>query len=159
MTAAGPESAAGDPGCAPCRNSAQRDLPPREWILRTPSWRVAHAFGTSLPGWLVLLPTEHITTLADLTPEAAGDLGPILADLTRALTAVVGCAKTDVLLLAEAEGFAHVHFHVVPRMPDQPDELRGPRIVALLGVDDGSEVAVADRDALALRLRTELAVR
>ncbi|MGI8578349.1 MAG: hypothetical protein ACR2KG_10635 [Nocardioidaceae bacterium] len=33
---------------------------------------------------------------------------------------------------AEAEGFHHVHFHVIPRAADLPRDLRGPDIFELL---------------------------
>ena len=79
-----------------------------------PGWRVAHAFGTSLPGWLVVVPRRHVIALDELTAGEAADLGPLLRALTAAMRAVLGCGKTYVALFAEAEGFEHVHFHVVP---------------------------------------------
>ena len=100
-----------------------------------PRWRVAHASGTSLPGWLVVLPRRHVIALDELTAEEAADLGPLLRALTAALREVLGCSKTYVALFAEAEGFAHVHFHVVPRSPDLDQSLRGPRVFGLLGGD------------------------
>jgi diadenosine tetraphosphate (Ap4A) HIT family hydrolase len=79
-----------------------------------PRWRVAHAFGTSLPGWLAVLPRRHVIALDGLTAEEAADAGPLLRAVTAALREVLGCSKTYAALFAEAEGFAHVHFHVVP---------------------------------------------
>ena len=35
------------------------------------------------------------------------------------------------MLFAEAEGFGHLHVHVVPRMPDFESEALGPRVFAL----------------------------
>ena len=63
---------------------------------------------------------------------------------------MVGCEKTYVALFAEAEGFSHVHFHVVPRMADLDPSLHGPRVFQLLGVGadetmDGAAVDVAVR--------------
>jgi diadenosine tetraphosphate (Ap4A) HIT family hydrolase len=139
---------AGPPGCFACGNTAASDLPVRERITQTQHWRLAHAFNTSLPGWLVLLPTEHITALSELDPGAAAELGPLLRDVSAALHEVVGCSKTYVILLAEAEGFSHVHFHIVPRMPDLPDELRGPRIFALLGLPPDQCVSEAEMDRI-----------
>lgn len=95
------------------------------------------------------MPRRHIERLDELTPEEAQRLGPLLAGLTRALRNVTGCVKTYVALYAEAEGFAHVHFHVVPRMPDQDPALRGPSIIALLGVDDDAAVPTDERERLA----------
>jgi diadenosine tetraphosphate (Ap4A) HIT family hydrolase len=61
--------------------------------------------------------------------------------------------------LAEAEGFSHVHFHVVPRMPDQPIELRGPRIFSALGVPPEQAVTADGTDRLAAAIASRLAAR
>jgi diadenosine tetraphosphate (Ap4A) HIT family hydrolase len=116
-------------------------------------WRVAHSLDAALPGWLVAIPRRHVEALDELGHEEVASLGPLLRDASAALRAVVGCVKTYVMLLAEKEGFGHVHFHVVPRMADQPDELRGPRIFGYLGRPEGEWVTEDERDALALRLR------
>ena len=102
--------------CLSCNGNADIDrLPMRERIAVDEFWRVAHAFDSALPGWLVLLPRRHVTTIAGLTDAEAASLGPWQVRLSRALGAVTGCAKTYVAQFAEAEGFAHVHFHIVPR--------------------------------------------
>jgi len=142
--------------CLTCRQTEAFELPPREAIVRTRHWRVAHAFDSSLAGWLVVVPTRHVTALDDLSREEMSELGPLLRDLTSALRAVVGSAKTYVMLLAEAEGFAHVHFHVLPRMPDQPPSLRGPRVFAYLGRPEGVRLSDAAMDHLAGKLRSRL---
>ena len=105
---------------------------------------------------MVLLPTEHITALSDLAPGAAAALGPLLRDVSAALHEVVGCVKTYVILLAEADGFSHVHFHVIPRMPDLPDQLRGPRIFALLGLPPDQCVSEAEMDRIGGAVRERL---
>jgi len=78
--------------CLSCVQDAQADSPPRERLHVGPRWRVAHAFGTSLPGWLVVLPRRHVTALDQLTAEEAADLGPLL----RALTAAPPLTVTEV---------------------------------------------------------------
>jgi diadenosine tetraphosphate (Ap4A) HIT family hydrolase len=147
---------AADNNCYACRNTQSPSLPPRERVAHTDHWRVAHAFDTDLPGWLVLLPTRHITSIADLDPEAAAELGPLLHQLSVALRDEVGCLKTYVMQFSEAEGYTHVHFHLVPRMTDQPVDHRGPRVFAHLGHADPDRVSKSDQDALALRLRARL---
>jgi len=126
--------------CFSCARNALPDLPPRERVYVGPRWRVAHAFGTSLPGWLVVLPRRHVVALDELSAEEAADLGPLLRAVTAALREVLGCSKTYVALFAEAEGFAHVHFHVVPRSPELDHSLRGPRVFSLLGGDPASHL-------------------
>ena len=147
-----------EPDCLPCRNTAAPDLPIRERIVHTANWRVAHAFNTGLPGWLVVVPTVHITSLTELSDGAAAELGPMLRDLSAALHEVVGCVKTYVVLLAEAEGFSHVHFHVIPRMADQPEELRGPRIFQMLGLSADLSVSEAEMDRLGQAIHDQLAL-
>lgn len=143
--------------CYSCKNTAAGEAAPmRERVLVTDHWRAAHAFDTSVPGWLVLLPTVHAESLADLAPAAAAELGPLLTDLTVALRDALRCEKTYVALFAEAEGFRHLHFHVIPRMTDHPEQLRGPRVFAALGPDPQHALGAADMDAIARRVRSHL---
>ncbi len=60
------------------------------------------------------------------------------------------------LLLAEAEGFQHVHLHVVPRHADVAPEHRGARIFSLLGNPELDVVASERMDELALAIRDHL---
>ncbi len=144
------------PGCFSCEQDRRDDLPPRERVWVTEHWRVAHAFDSALPGWLVVLPRRHAVAIAELRPEEAAQLGLMLIDVSRALAVVTGCLKTYVLQLAEAEGFAHVHFHVVPRAAGLPDDVRGPRVFSLIGRPVGERVAEDEQDRLALALATQL---
>ncbi|MEV0094127.1 HIT family protein [Streptomyces sp. NPDC050738] len=149
-------------GCYSCEHEAAFGvLPPRELIGSDAHWRVAHATGTSLPGWLVLVPRRHVTAVHELTDAEAGSLGLWQVRLSRALRAVTGCAKTYVVQFAEQEGYAHVHFHVVPRAADLGPGLRGGGIFQLLG-KSGAEALTdeaADRVALDLRAQLKSAVR
>jgi diadenosine tetraphosphate (Ap4A) HIT family hydrolase len=145
------------PDCYSCDQQATGDLPPSEDVLHTDHWRVAHAFNSTLPGWLVLLPTRHVTSFTQLAPEAADELGGLVRRLGTALEAVTGCVKTYLMQFSEAEGFEHLHLHLVPRLPDLPDELRGPRIFAYLSDDERQCLPASRRDDVALSLRRALA--
>ena len=59
-----------------------------------PGWRVAHDFNTSLPGWLILVPTRHVESLDELTAAEADTLGLLLRQASIALKTVTGCRKT-----------------------------------------------------------------
>jgi diadenosine tetraphosphate (Ap4A) HIT family hydrolase len=143
--------------CFSCRNNRQiAALPPREVVTADDHWRIAHVEDTALPGWLVVVPRRHVTSIADLTDAEAAGLGTWQVRLSRALQAVTGCLKTYVVQFAEKEGFAHVHFHVVPRMPDLLDDRRGPAIFGYLGVPEGQRVSEDQRDELAAALRAQL---
>ena len=105
--------------CYACEHSGV-DAPFRERFVRRAGWRVAHDFNSSLAGWVIMAPIRHVHSLTELTPEEATSLGALLREASIALERVTGCSKTYVMLFAEAEGFEHLHVHVVPRMPDQP---------------------------------------
>jgi diadenosine tetraphosphate (Ap4A) HIT family hydrolase len=141
--------------CYSCAQNALSDLPPRERVYVDPHWRVAHAFDTGIPGWLVVLPRRHVNALDELTAGEAAGLGPLLRALTAALREVTGCQKTYVALFAEAEGFAHVHFHVIPREPGLPAEFRGPRVFQL-GADPARRVSAETMDQIAAEVGNAL---
>ena len=144
-------------GCYPCDQQVVAPLPPREDVMHTEHWRVAHAFNSTLPGWLVLLPTRHVTSFTELTPDAAAELGGLMHRLGAALQVVTGCVKTYLMQFSEAEGFSHLHVHLVPRLADHPQEARGPRVFAYLTDDQTRWLTPAERDATALALRAALA--
>jgi diadenosine tetraphosphate (Ap4A) HIT family hydrolase len=131
-------------------------LPPRERVAVDDAWRVAHAIDTALPGWLVLLPRRHVVAVAELTGVEAAGLGAWQVRLSQALHAVTGCAKTYVVAFGEAQGFSHLHFHVVPRMAELAEDLRGPGVFALLGRAVDEQVSGAEMNELAIVLRRHL---
>ncbi|MFC7620904.1 HIT family protein [Microlunatus sp. GCM10028923] len=145
--------------CLACTHTGADTLPDREQVVRTEHWRVAHAFDSALPGWLVLLPTRHVTSYADLTDAAAAEVGPMLLDLSRALRTVVGCVKTYQMLFAEKEGFSHLHIHLVPRAADLAPDLLGPNIFGYLKQPREQWVPTDRMDELARELRAALPQR
>lgn len=140
--------------CYSCDREAEGDdLPDREMVAADEHWRIAHATGTALPGWLVLMPRRHVTELADLTEAEAGGLGRWQLRLAAALRAEFGADKTYVAQFGEQPGF-HLHFHVVPRPADLDEQLRGPRVFGLLGrTPETGELTEDERDRVARRLR------
>ncbi len=144
--------------CYACGMTALSDAaPPRERVVVEGGWRVALAFNSTLPGWLVLVPMRHVTALDELTALESEEFGLLVRKASIALRAVTGCEKTYVMVFAEAEGFAHLHAHVVPRMADFTPDVIGPRVFAHLVDDESAWTSEADRDALALRLRSAFA--
>lgn len=156
MTATTPFLETAAPDCFSCHHQAQAERPPREDIVHTEHWRVAHAFNSTLPGWLVLNPTTHLTSFDQLSEEAALEMGSFVRRLSLALKDVTGCVKTYVMQFSEAEGFSHLHIHVVPRGADHPDDARGPHVFAFLSDDESEWLPEAKRDDLALQLRAAL---
>jgi diadenosine tetraphosphate (Ap4A) HIT family hydrolase len=144
------------PGCFNCDRQAAATLPPRDDLVRTSSWRVGHAFNVTLPGWLVLVPTRHVTSFAQLSPQACAELGVLTQQLSRALERVTGCVKTYLMQFSEAEGFSHLHVHLVPRLPDHPVHALGPEVFSLMTEDRREWLPEATRDSVALAVRAAL---
>lgn len=143
--------------CYICEVTAQGEATPLwQRIYVDEHWRVAHAFDSSLLGWLVIVARRHIESLADLTEQEALTLGPLLRALSIAVQDLTGAAKAYVLFLAESPLHRHVHVHVVPRMPNLPDELRGPGIFHYLAEPTREIVSEEQRNELAARLQTRL---
>jgi diadenosine tetraphosphate (Ap4A) HIT family hydrolase len=112
-----------------------------------------------MPGWLVVIPSRHILALDELTLEESVELGPLLSDLTAALRQVIQCEKTYIAQFSEAEGFEHLHIHVIPRRPDLDPAFFGPRVFGLLGGDPALCVPDSARDQLAADLARAMPTR
>ncbi len=109
-------------------------------IYRTPQWDVVHSYNTGLLGWLVMIPRRHIAAIDELNDAEASELGVLMRQVSKALKDVTGCQKTYVLQFAEHPQHPHVHFHIVPRMPNQPDDRRGPKIMEYQRVPESEYV-------------------
>ena len=143
--------------CYSCDNNARLDdLPPRERVVVRDGWRVAHAFNTSLRGWLVLVPLRHLERFSDLAADEAAAFGALARACSGALEQELACAKTYVVVLGEQEGFEHLHAHVIPRMHDLADEWKGTRVFSLLDLPEGEWLPERERDQLALALRPRI---
>jgi diadenosine tetraphosphate (Ap4A) HIT family hydrolase len=144
------------PGCFNCDRQRVPSLPPRDDVISTAHWRVTHAFNVTLPGWLVLVPTRHVTSLTQLPQEAAGELGLLLHRLGKALEIVTGCVKTYMMQFSEAEGYSHLHVHLLPRLSSHPAEAIGPRVFTYMTDDETVWLPESERDALARAIRAAL---
>ncbi|MEJ2212170.1 MAG: HIT family protein [Anaerolineae bacterium] len=150
------------PLCKTCEMVAARDAgtaPPWDCIYRTDSWDVAHAYDTSLPGWLVLVARRHMAAIHEMTAEEAQELGPLIRKVSIALQAATGCLKTYVIQFAEAAEHPHVHFHIIPRMADQPAERRSTQIFRYLGVPEEERVSEETMNRIADQVRDSLVLR
>ena len=143
--------------CYICEITAQGDdAPTWQRIYVDEHWRVAHAFDTSLPGWLVLVPKRHIESLSDMTPEEAQGFGPLVRALSAALEAVTGATKAYLAFFAESPLHRHVHVHIVPRMPGAEADRVGPGVFGYLGAAPEAAVSEERRNELAVALRAHL---
>ncbi|MBN2004120.1 MAG: HIT family protein [Anaerolineae bacterium] len=142
--------------CKTCELIANRDAgvaPLWDCIHRTRFWDVVHSYNTALPGWLVLVARRHIEAIDELTEEEAVELGILLRRASLALKKITGCLKTYVIQFAEAAEHPHVHFHVVPRMADQPENRCSVKIFGYLGVSDEERVGEETMNEIATKVR------
>jgi diadenosine tetraphosphate (Ap4A) HIT family hydrolase len=142
--------------CKTCELIARRDAgiaPPWDSIHRTRFWDVVHSYNTTLPGWLVLVARRHIEAIDELTDEEALELGVLLQRVSLALKEVTGCLKTYVIQFAELAEHPHVHFHIVPRMADQPENRRGTKIFEYLSASEEERVSEERMNEIAVKVQ------
>ena len=99
---------------------------------------------------------RHIESLDELTNEEANELGPLIRRIALSLKAVVGCAKTYVIQFAEHADHPHVHFHLVPRMHDQPADRRSIHVMNYLDASQDESVSEAEMNEIGSAIRAEL---
>jgi len=146
-----------DKNCQSCQalqNIVPLTITPR--VLETPYWVVEHGHPTSIRGWLVVVLARHCSALHELTKDEWEDLSQLLSKLCQGLHKVLGTEKEYVMQLAEGEGFNHVHFHVIARLPDWPDDLRGRRVFSGLGLSVENALSANDLTPLVQELRAYL---
>ena len=142
--------------CKTCELIARRDAgiaPLWDCIHRARFWDVVHSYNTALPGWLVLVARRHIEAIDELTDEEAIELGGLLRRVSMALKEITGCLKTYVIQFAEAADHPHVHFHIVPRMADQPEDRRSTKIFGYLGVPEEERVSEETMNEIAAKVQ------
>ena len=101
------------------------------------------------PGHVLVVPTEHWVTLADLPPDA---VGPFFERVRRIAAAMPDALGADGTFVANnnvvSQSVAHFHVHVVPRR--RKDGLRGFFWPRQRYADDAEAAAVAARIAAVL---------
>jgi len=142
--------------CFTCELLSHRDrgqAPLWDNIHRTDYWDVVHSYNTALPGWLVLVIRRHIESLDQMTDAEALELGLLIRKTSVALKEITGCLKTYVIQFAEAKEHPHVHFHIVPRMADQPQNRKSIFIFGYLGVEEEERVSEEEMNEIGRQVR------
>jgi diadenosine tetraphosphate (Ap4A) HIT family hydrolase len=140
--------------CYSCaENEHLQSHQPETAIWLSDEWRVAHSLNSALLGWLVVMPRRHVEGVHELNDVEVAALGPLLRQVSARLVDVLGCAKTYVVMFAEQPGFTQLHFHVIPRNADLPDEFRGAKGFDFMKRPKAQWVSLEQRHELALRLR------
>lgn len=72
-------------------------------------------------GHTLVIPKEAKATLGELSDESAAAIGRVLPRICRAVVKVSGCADYNILQNNGApahQAVMHVHFHIIPKVPD-----------------------------------------
>jgi HAD superfamily hydrolase (TIGR01662 family) len=147
-----------DDQCVSCQSVQDKiSLTNAPRILQTTHWLIEHVHPTSVRGWLVLVPRRHARALHDLTPAESAEFGRLLPLVCQALHHLLGTENEYVLQFAE--GVKHVHFHVVARLPDWPENLKGPDVFNGFGSTVEQPLSSQELTPLALAVRDYLLPR
>lgn len=147
--------------CKTCELIASRDAgtaPFWDSFHRTPYWDTVHNNNTTLPGWLVLFARRHVTAIDELSDEEAAELGLLVRRASVALKEVTGCVKTYIIQFAEHPDHPHVHFHIIPRMADMPEERRSTNVFGYIPTPDEEWVSELVMNDIAVKVKPFLVV-
>ncbi len=77
------------------------------------------------PGHALVIPKEPASTMGELSDAAAAALGRVLPRISRAICAAVGADQYNIVQNNgpdAGQSIYHVHMHIIPRLPDQPEQ-------------------------------------
>ena len=105
-------------GCPSCDAALGTVHPPGGIIYENSDWIVFLGAGSlSVPqGYIVL--RRHCEEMKELTPSESSTLGMVMRHTTQVFTNVLKPARVHLGLYAEV--VRHIHWHVVPRLPNMP---------------------------------------
>jgi histidine triad (HIT) family protein len=130
------------PGCKFCQIVAGEI--PAHFVLDTDEVVAFLDHRPLFPGHTLVLPREHVETLADLPPDR---VGPVFRQVQRVEAAVRTAMEAQGSFVAEnnvvSQSVPHLHVHVVPRR--RKDGLRGFFWPRAKYASDGEMAAVAAR--------------
>jgi histidine triad (HIT) family protein len=101
-------------------------------------------------GHTLVIPKEPAATLDALSEESAAAIGRALPRLSRAVLAATGATAYNILQnngAAAHQAVFHVHFHIIPKMPDGTGLGIGWKAYDLAG-DEGQALAAAIADKI-----------
>lgn len=114
-------------GCLACELTAGRRPLPGGRVYETNLWVVEHTIGPLPAGTLIVKPFRHCTTLAQLTPEEAEQLGPLLNLISYVITELAACDQVYTCLWSHAEWRpGHIHFVLQPAWDRQSASYERP---------------------------------
>jgi diadenosine tetraphosphate (Ap4A) HIT family hydrolase len=103
--------------CLACATIAGEVRPPGGVIYEDSQWVVDHALSpVLLVGWLILKTKRHVEHLADLTPDEASGMGPLITKISEVMQTALGAERVYVCSFGEM--ITHVHLYLLPRYAD-----------------------------------------
>jgi diadenosine tetraphosphate (Ap4A) HIT family hydrolase len=115
--------------CKSCdSNSGKKRISPGSTIYEGNYWLVEHAFPTSLKGWTVIVLKRHCEEMHNLSVNEFQELSSIQNMLIKSLKKIFKSKREYIFCFAEAEGFKHIHFHVVPKHNEFSDDFKGAKV-------------------------------
>jgi diadenosine tetraphosphate (Ap4A) HIT family hydrolase len=94
-------------------SSVAFQIPEHLIIKTTDHWIVNHRVDSKLPGYLMIGSRRHTTQLDDLPPAARAELGPLLAQVQRALREILHAEHVYLGRYGHQRGTS-IHFHAIP---------------------------------------------
>lgn len=143
--------------CLSCKSiSGERRISPGPTIHDGRFWLVEHAYPCALKGWLVLVLKRHAEALHEVSMEEFVELGQLQERFAKLLRQELGNEKEYSACFAEAEGFHHIHFHLVAKPYNLSNDLVGTRIFSMLKPSDGKLVPRDEIEKLCYSLKAEV---
>jgi len=141
--------------CIGCSVISGEISPPGGIIHEGNHWVVNHCIADPEPllkGLLIIQTRRHVEHLSDMTIEEMEEFGPLLGNVTAALSEVLRPPK--IYACSFGDGVRHVHFLVLPRNNQMPAD--GSKVLQevikdgkwVCGVNEASQVAADVRSAL-----------
>ncbi|NQU75413.1 MAG: HIT family protein [Planctomycetes bacterium] len=116
-----------DPNCVFCKIVAGELSSAK--VLETDEALAIMDVGPLAPGHVLLIPKRHVAKLDDMTTSQAGAVLRHLPAIGKAVRHATGCSGYNVLQnngrVAHQE-VMHVHFHIIPRNPDDAFHFNWP---------------------------------
>jgi diadenosine tetraphosphate (Ap4A) HIT family hydrolase len=91
-------------------------------------WVVEHMSPCAIKGWIVVALKRHCTGLHELKADEFMNFAQIARNICLTMKYLQNSEKEYVMQFAEKDRFGHVHFHVISRLSDWPQELKGINI-------------------------------
>lgn len=138
--------------CFTCEVNAGLRASPGGTIYQDDDWIADHGVDLLVRGYLVLKPKRHVHELADLMPDEAATLGPVLQKILAAMRRAL--ATERIYVCSFAETVHHLHLHLLPRHADMPG--LGPNLLPQLFAGQRWACTPSEAEDAAARVRQAL---